>query len=237
MKQRGKRIFYTILAAVLAVTALLCVAADKKTYTEEEHIKRISERVEKRYMGENSPYTDFTVYPLYDENDKIGYFVVEFEPYGYVYVRLNPKESSSCRGTDMYTRSTAENQPWIRYTIEEGATEQAPDGYGAIVEYKDMRFERDENGQCIVRRDSHYKVAGIQDEKRYLLYVEWRNANENTVGGYVPAVKRGNRYLNLVSMQEMDFVPLDKMTEADNAAARQIATAEIRFIASSLLDL
>lgn len=229
MKRHGKRIFFTVLAAVLAVTALLCVAADVKEYTEEERLAQVVERVQKRYMGEDSPYTDFTVYPLYDENDKLGYFVVEFEPQGYVYVRINPNYSpSSCRGSSMYMRATPENQPWIRYTVEEGATEQAPDGNGNTVAYTDRRFERDESGQCVVRRDSHYKVAGIQDEKRYLLYVEWRGANENTVGGYVPAVKRGNRYLNLVSMQEMSF-PSDLATPA--------AVINMQFIAGSLLNL
>ena len=48
--------------------------------------------------------------------------------------------------------------------------------------------------------DSPYKVAGINEEKYYLLYVQ-------QPGGYtyIPAVKRENSYLNLVSMIKIEY--------------------------------
>ena len=65
-----------ILASVFATITLLgccfgLVGCKTKAsqFTVEEHIERISERVEKRYFGEDSEYefTDYEVFPLYDE--------------------------------------------------------------------------------------------------------------------------------------------------------------------------
>lgn len=75
-----------------------------RNFTEEVHIQRISERIQARYIDGDErlrPYdkptddgeiypkvkaTDFTVHPLYDENDELRYFLVEFQPFGYIYM-------------------------------------------------------------------------------------------------------------------------------------------------------
>jgi len=58
-----------------------------ESLSNEEHIKRISERVEERFFGENSeyPYTDFTVTILYSLTGDPKFFMVEFKPNGFFY--------------------------------------------------------------------------------------------------------------------------------------------------------
>lgn len=168
---------------VVAVAATLMICFPRANWiSEKRHIERVSKRVEKRYMTKDSKYdyTDYTVYPLYDENDKLGYFLVEFEPYGFVYVIIREKQRIVY---SMYSRGSGEGWPWQRYTV---------------VEDGKMQFEVDENGEEIFYRDSHFKVAGIENDKRYLFRV-------NHQYGYIPAVKRGDKYLNLVSMEEFDI--------------------------------
>ena len=59
--------------------------------------------------------------------------------------------------------------------------------------------------------DSYFKVAGIaQDERKYMLEMK---INGDSV--YIPAVKRGDKWLNLISMEEFD---LDSLSEDGNYA-------------------
>lgn len=57
-------------------------------------------------------------------------------------------------------------------------------------------YETDENGEYIYYTDSHFKVANMENEKKYLL---------RDKVAYIAAVKRGDKYLNLVSMEEFEF--------------------------------
>ena len=59
----------------------------------------------------------------------------------------------------------------------------------------------DEFGERIYYKDSPYKVADIKDEKRYL--VTTNQANDEIT---IPAVKRGDKYLNLMDMKEFEYV-------------------------------
>ena len=58
-----------------------------KYYTVEEHTQRVRERMEKRM---EEPYyetfTGYEVYALYDVNDKLGFFLIELEPHGFLFV-------------------------------------------------------------------------------------------------------------------------------------------------------
>lgn len=193
-----KRVLYTALAAV-AVLAICApfMAGCSSMYSEEKHIERVSKRVEKRYMGENSPYTDLTVYPLYDENDKLGYFVVEFEPYGYEYIKINKYADVGCNLFCMYTKSTTGTTPnlWRRWKTD--AEVENGQNWQYNKRYSEGWVETDESGEIIEYRDSHFKVADIRDEKRHLLKV-----NQDGHSEYIPAVRRGEKWLNLVSMEE-----------------------------------
>ena len=75
-----RKIFAVCLAILIVVSCGMfcgCTESPDK-YTLEQHMERISERVEKRYINDdtrNQTYsfiTDYNLYPLYDENDKTG---------------------------------------------------------------------------------------------------------------------------------------------------------------------
>lgn len=204
-----KKIFYITLLSIVAFCMVLtgCTAPKAIDFTEEEHLKRVTELVEARYMKEDSKYTSYTVFPLYTENDELGFFLIEFKPYGFVYVKLNEEAQSiaSAFGAtprSLYTRFTGEGRKWQRYTM---------DG-------NEKKYEVDENGEQIFYQDSHFKVAGIENERRYLL--------RKDDFSFIPAVKRDNKYINLVSMEEMYLSSI--MSEA---------TANISFMPKSEFNL
>ena len=149
-----------------------------KRFVEEGHVDR--EHCEK------GKYTGLTVYPLYDENDEMQYFLIDLEPSGYAYVRSNLKLRNSMSCLDKIVANYGEytvsyGEPWFRYYRNETDTDY------------DLRDAE------ILYEDSHFKVANIGDEKRYLL-----NCSKSGAKEYMPAVKRGDKYLNLVSMELYD---------------------------------
>lgn len=179
-----------VLIALLAIIfiVLLIVAEvvnNPDTYTEQQHIERINERVKKstRYK-----YDSFDVYPLYDENDKIQFYLIEFEPSGFIYVQLTKWSMFnyifSC-GTPTSMYMDAKSGYWYRYTVDENS-------HG-------VPLEVDEDGEVIYYEYSHYKAASIKDEKLYLLETCKKHYR-------IPAVKRGDGYLNLISMTEVIIV-------------------------------
>ena len=199
------------LSIVLLLYAVFCVPI-KLRESPAYHLKKISELVAQRYFLKGSTYTGYTIYPLYDEQDKPTYVLVELEPHGYTYLkpvnniplisRLFTSSIYMCSSRDLKAPQTT----WQRYTIEEGLETVIKDKYGWDVLYKHRRWETDENGNYIEYLDSHFKVAGIQDEKRYWLYLQ-HTKNLGGQSGYVPAVKRNGKYINLISMEEMDYTP------------------------------
>jgi hypothetical protein len=192
--------------------------AKAEWYTIEEHIERISKRVEKRYFGEDSKYefTDYEVFPLYNEKDEFAnYCVVEFEPYGYIYVEVTDKTI----GHGMYLRRDDNNGldwEWQRYRINENGETPEPyngnqwsqkkDKDGKVIE-ETLFYEVDESIEFIYRKNSHFKEANIVREKRYLL----RMPDWSSVG--IPAVRRGDKFLNLISMEEFRYEELGNYEE------------------------
>jgi len=87
-----KRLRKTLIAVALAILLLIplgtlsgCEA--NRHFTNEEHIERISERVQARFFAEGAdyPFEDFTVTILYSLAGYPDFFMVEFEPYGVFY--------------------------------------------------------------------------------------------------------------------------------------------------------
>ena len=78
------------------------------------------------------------------------------------------------------------------------------DGHTSI--YTDRELFRDENGDVIIYHQSHFKVAGIENERRYLLSI-MSTAAWSYGEGLIPAVKRGEQYLNLVDGMMIDYEP------------------------------
>ncbi len=195
---------------LIMLISLSACTQEASSFSEEEHSERISNLVEKRYLNNNEEYTGYKVYPLYNESDELAYFLIELEPSGFVYVKINKTSSLQqlFGGVSMYTRS--EGKTWQRYKICEKGKEPLPyegrqwkieeaDDYGRIY-YPNRRWEIDEDGDFIYYDISHFKVASIENEKRYLLRIKQEGSTYT-----IPAVKRGEKYLNLVSMEEMEY--------------------------------
>ena len=201
--------------------------ADK--YTEEEHIQRVKERIEERFI--NKEYggvtlTSCSVYPLYDENDKLRYFVVDFEPCGFVYVLLRNEQLKAFSflgaSTSMYKLSFLEFS-WSPYTIDETNSQPEPD--------KNKIWKLDENGEKIVYKRSPHKIAGIENQKRYLIQTgsEPDADARHKTSNYITAVKTENGFLNLISNTEFDI--------SDGLLENMHATQYIVFIAKKDFDL
>ena len=175
-----KIIRITILLIILIIIPTTIMCRSSCMYSEKGHYRRIQKRIEERFI-ETGVHKEYELYPLYDEEDKLRYFVVDF-PTNYHIIRIN-KYDLGCLGVSMYTLSI--NNLWQRYVLENG----------------EKVYEKDKDGNDIFYNQSPYKVAGIKDEKRYLMCVQ-QDSNFN----YVPAVKRGDKYLNLISMKEEEIV-------------------------------
>ncbi len=188
MTKKQMRVLAIVLALVVLLSAAfvgLYLSGRSYTYSEERHLKRISARIENRFMREGSEYTGFEIYPVYNEHEEFEFALVEFAPQGFLYVVITEWEIPFL-GVYMYSMSDPEPTPWSPCRMEEmiGYDGQPVEGY-----YQPSFFV-DENGEQIYYNESHFKVAGIQNERRYLLDCD---------NGLIPAVKRGeNLYLDLV---------------------------------------
>ncbi len=192
-------------------------------YTIEQHVEAISKRVEERYFGADSEYTGYELYPLYNEKDELAYFLVEMEPYGILYVFINYTRMpwvSLYACEDRYIKGV-----WYRYRLCVDGIEPEPfenirwgyqEKYVTFVDDVDGPIERtmptnyrgelDDNDKLVTRTVSPYKLADALEEKMYFF-------DCYDGGHYVPAVKVGNAYVNLVSMETFDSIETIKNTE------------------------
>ncbi len=223
--------FFVLVMCLTVITMTGCMDYASR-YSEEKHKERISKLVKKRYMTEESEYTSFEVYPLYNENDELKFFVVEFEPYGYVYVKINEK-SNSLLGLSMYMRESRESREWFRYEVDENSEVLITNKNGNGTIYKHRRLtEIQDDGEPVKYKDSHFKVAETGNERRYFIEIECL-PSLGSDEGFVPAVKRGEKYLNLVSMQELVI----SNGEEDNAEHKRQAISDVSFFACSEFKL
>ena len=224
MRRHGKIVICAV-ALILTFTASLCTGCTAGSYTEEQHIQRVTARAEERFLGEGSEYTGLEVYPIYNEYDELNYMLIELEPQGFMYVCINVREVP---WLSMYTCNEQEPESWMPYRVKEGATEEVTDEDGHVISFHDRELFRDENGDAIIYHQSHFKVAGIENERRYIVSIV------STVpglygGSRIPAVKRGEQYLNLVDGNLMDYEP--------GMESATYAVANITFISKSAFDL
>lgn len=225
-----RRLASAAILAVMIFAVFISGACSASSYTEEEHLQRVSKRIDKQYI-QSGEYKSFEIYPLYNENDELKYFLVDFEPGEHLYIKLNAEDNSMTIGCDpvgMYSQEARilyHGEAWRRYVVEEGI-EPIPTMIhdGVLTEYPNRKFETDSGGNYIDYTESHFKVANIKDEKRYLLEIKQKGNR-----GLIPAVKRGEKYLNLVSMEEFEYE-----REIDEEL---YAISDITFIFSGTFDL
>lgn len=207
MKTRTK-VLACVAAAGTVVFAGLFASCFSSMYSEERHIQRITKRAEERFLGEESAYTGLEVYPIYTENDALRYALIEFEPQGFMYVHIRRDSTFEwLSGVGMYLCSGTEAESWMPYRVKEGAREEIEGEEGQSILYKNREFYRDENGDLIVYHQSHFKVASVENERRYLLEIQSTVTSSSGTDALIPAVKRGEQYLNLVDNSLIDYVP------------------------------
>lgn len=148
MKKKLKGITMMVIM-LFGILGLVGCSQKASKYTEDEHIQRVTERIQKKYIDTDLSWVDreqptsFDVYPLYNENNKLEYFLVEFEPYGFLFIQLRDERkkvfSWTGASTSMYKISATGNDEWIS---KDGKT---------------------------VYNKSPYFIAEINNERRYLL--------------------------------------------------------------------
>ena len=101
--------FLTLLVIICILMLGGCEAAwrefgnydDPAKYTTSQHIERISKIVRENYIGDGE-FTDFAVYPLRDKDDNVIFYLVEFEPRAFLYIRtIKPNRAMK---TEMYVK-------------------------------------------------------------------------------------------------------------------------------------
>ena len=230
-----KKIIAKILAfACLFCTMVCCVGCSKKVddFSVEEHIQRITERIEtgKSYWWypTEETYEDFEVYPLYDKNEELKYFLVEFEPYGFVFISVQDEPliftSFLCAHQSMYVLSPdiyGPDNPWTPYVRNENSPPLpslkegwSGNGNGDLI--------LDENGEMIIYDKSPYFVTGNINEKKYLLQTDCSYE-------FIFAVKENGKFINLISGLELD--------NSEEFDCKNQATMVVRFIADKAFDL
>ena len=186
MNTRMKKWLAILLGSVLLLFSFSGCADRADSFTLEEHIQRISEKMRARDLTKKYPYgftyDDFEVYPLYNENDEVKYFLIEFEPCGFILLYLRDKASIiNSRTLYLLFGCFDEEYPWSPYVVESG---------GEVENHEDRKWLLDENGERIYYSKSPYYVANCINEKKYLFKTE---------EGFIPAIKRDNNFINLVS--------------------------------------
>ncbi len=186
-----RRIASIVLVIVCLFSICFSFGCDKASnYTEEEHIARITERIKNKDFSWALTYESFEVYPLYNQNEEVEYFLVEFEPFGFMFVNLRDTTFVFCNinnaGNSMYKRTDF---------YCEGQSTWSP--YSRDKTTGDKVYFLDENGEKLIYTKSPYYVTQNMNSKKYL--IETSNPSD-----YICAIKKDEVYLNLISGSNFD---------------------------------
>lgn len=159
-------IFYMVINKGIST---LC-AKKVSDFTVEEHADGIRERLDRRIPEWEDRY-DFEVdryeiFPLYNLQEQLTYFLVEFEPIGFLIIRLDNEfgtELSVIPGS-MYSPSEIVFD-WEPFTIND---------LGERIYYYD-------NDEILSYNKSPFYICNTLNERKYLLYVN---------GNYILCVKK-----------------------------------------------
>lgn len=114
----------------------------------------------------------------------------------------------------MYTHSSFYWSRYIDYEKNDSVINwQKTKNEDLLSDYPNRLWEIDQNGEPIIYKNSQFKIANITNEKRYFLWVEQKNGSL-----YIPAVKRGDKYLNLVSMDEFVYNDVESLNKQSGAS-------------------
>lgn len=220
MKKSKIALLCFLAVVVVSITAgciWIEVANDPKLYSDEEHFENVSEIAEKK-LGKSN----YNIETLYDANDNVYGFLVEYhtEPETYDVVMIHePTFLQKAAGVSMYCCSDGS---FMRYKIvnddtseleENGIHWARPGKQGLKIDrngdifgrlYNDDHpgrlWEINENGNAVMHTVSPYRLADENEEKKYFLEINVAGKTE-----YIPAVKTGDKFLNLISLEEFDY--------------------------------
>ena len=226
---------------ILSFTCILSIlgccllgGAKVSDFTVEEHIQRITERIENSepdpyidwYFSEGETYQSFEVYPLYDQNEEVTFYLIEFDPHGFVFVRTKDETYGigGCVKTGMYLLSSVYGRiyPWAPYIADKNG---APIGEHPLlsVECNLLRFFSsdkkgdlilDEKGELIIYEKSPYFVTGNINEKKYLIKTITESGYKSSE--YICAVKKDGKFINLMS-EGLEFEEAEEYKVEENA--------------------
>ena len=181
---------HKILAILLIIVLLwgivfMCEYRRSSWYSEEQHIKRLNKRVENRYKNWNylngEHYESFKIYPLYEKDDTLRYFLVEFEPFGFTCIYINKYELN--RQFLLFFRKSMYTEGSLYYDeyLCSPYIHTSSSGDDPIL---------DDNGKKIEFVKSPYYLSGNIDEKKYFI--------ECAPGDFICAIKQGDEFINVI---------------------------------------
>ena len=163
-------------------------------YTDDEHLNNVKDKFSNRWFHkfvyeDGSKPENFSAYKLYDKNEELIAILIEMEPHGFEFIKI--RDDSKINEVlfsrySCYVRSLNNygfDETWQRYIVNGNTGNLEP--------------ICDENGVVIDYRKSPYSVSGNANERKYLL--------ETISGYYIPAVKKGGEFINLISGQSINI--------------------------------
>lgn len=219
--KKSKIVLLCVLAVVVVAITVACVwiemANNPKFYSYEDHYKNVSEVAEEK-VGKGN----YNIETLYDADGDVFGFLVEyyatFDTYDVVMIH-NPSFLQKVAGVSMYCGADGS---FMRYKIrndetlvleENGIRWERTGQQGLKIErngeifayldhddYPNRLWEVNENGNGVMWTESPFRLADVNNEKKYFLEIEINGNIE-----YIPAVKIGDKFLNLISLEEFDY--------------------------------
>ena len=239
-KKTIKRVIAIVVILVLFGGILGMVFSNKKAsqFTEAEHLERVRNRIQKRFIegdvllrsygapddGRVHPgikATGFEVYPLYDENDQLKYCLVEFEPCGYVYIRIRDERLKWLGwpgvSVNMYKLSAERGeQSWAILQATEKASGE-------------IEWAPNPNEEGVKYHNSPFAVRNVMDQRKYFICYKL-DINGGTKTITIPSIKQNGKYVNLYSMESFD---LEEAKKAD----MQMCSIAVHFYIDKKFDL
>lgn len=154
MRKAMKRMTIIVMSLIvmLGTLAIMTACEGSRTFTNAEHIERISERVQERFIdGTDYPYTDFSVTILYNTHaEEPQFFMIEFMPDGFFYGVIHRNRYY------MNTMNFVRGSHWRNGETTEGTGQGGWDFWNEEKEVYERVFR------------SHFYVFGITSERKYL---------------------------------------------------------------------
>lgn len=187
----------------MAINMGISTLASKKVsdYSIEEHAERLRKRLDKR-IPELEDIFDFHVdsyelLPAYGENSELSYFIVEFEPIGFLVVELLDEKGKyeSIIPRSMYYHSDV-------------VLEWSPYYYDSNNKNEKIYF-RDELGEIITYNHSPFYMKQIQTQKSYLF--------EYSGSEYVFCINIDGYLINQITETKIEFENGKKILNRESA--------------------